>query len=1136
MNRSGRILVALAFACTATFSSLAFGQPESLTAYDAGSKAEVSIDVQGASNQPQTVDALLAGREEALSVSPEAYAKMREYRRSVGTPNGAPRDPSGDIYNTDLAIDEAFDAPGDGPVSVHAAFNNLTFGAPNPEQNGQFLDLGGLEGILDGQIHDVTDVATDLGNGVFRLNITYQLRLPSPFPSNELFPGGLTVGNGGLTDGFIFFGDVEPLDNLAGQTVLSYTIDLFDRMDNNVGAFDAFGTLADNNAPWDGEASVLLPGVAGDDVSRIEIEMIIATLDQVDPTGACCLIGLDCVDGVTALQCAGGGGVYQGDASTCATSDCTLVPGACCDTRDGTCVDGVDVATCAPTVRDAFFARFLSANAVCADFDPPCAATAFTLACDVNDIVEGETCSTADEFNSGCFSDLDPVNGAFNGPVLTSGDTVCGISGTNFDPSSGTTFNDLDHYEFNLVDIETQVIFSFEAEFDALIGIVNTAGSVGCPPAGGTGALAPFFPGTGTLVTAGNQATIQACLPAGTWYFIVGTDLNSAPQPCTADLTYRLTYDAFTPCITIECPVGSNGLTPNAIGNGPDGITFATSDRAIGFSVAESFTPAAASMVTEVTWWGAYFDTGFAVCPDGAMGTPMDDDWEITYYINDDLNNLPGNLLAGPFSVTATETPTGRIIGGDAEVEFTATHPPVAVTAGNCHWVEISNNTTGCFFAMSTAPPGDGLSAQRNLPADFVVGDASNFDLGVCWNIGLQAISCPDSIDFQGACCLPFGPCQVLTLSNCLGQDGIFAGVDTVCGVDTDCTGACCVPDTMAGTASCQILTYQQCVTVSTNGNNIFEFLGLGTDCADSPCATGNCCFADGSCQDFANSFVVTHRPNCQPQLISDEPGNIFDRLNTFTAPPFLAVGGFTEGGACTIGFGDPVCPQPSVFNALDVGCNGSATLNNAGLGVAGNSSNGTIDQPDMSCFGGGPAAEGNGAFWLTFEASNLQTLVSTCSTTAVNDTVLSVYTSTGLNPANDIFNNGEAFEVACNEDAVPNCNGDGGNFNAEVCLDTVPGQRYWVQVASFDVASQGEITTTITCADDVCDAAAPCATCTSDVDGDNDRDGADIQAFANELISPTPNLCADTDGSGTIDLGDIANFVSEVLAGGTCP
>ena len=437
---------------------------------------------------------------------------------------------------------------------------------------------------------------------------------------------------------------------------------------------------------------------------------------------------------------------------------------------------------------------------------------------------------------------------------------------------------------------------------------------------------------------------------------------------------------------------------------------------------------------------------------------------------------------------------------------------------------------------MSTAPPGDGLSAQRNFPADFQIGDASNFDLGVCWNIGRQAISCADSIDFSGACCLPNGPCQVLTLSSCFGQDGIFAGVDTTCG-DTDCMGACCVPDldmgVPTGTATCQIVTYQNCVTAA---GSIFAFLGVGTDCADSPCAAGSCCFADGSCQDFANAFQVVNRPSCQPQLISDEPGNTFDRLNTFTLPPLTNVGAFTEGGACTSGFADPVCPQPSVFNALDVGCNGSVTLNNAGLGAAGNSSNGTIDQPDMSCFGGGPAAEGNGAFWLTFEASNLQTLVSTCSTTAVNDTVLSVYTSTGLNPANDIFNNGEAFEVACNEDAVPNCNGDGGNFNAEVCLDTVPGQRYWVQVASFDVASQGEITTTITCADDVCDAPAPCATCTSDVDGDNDRDGADIQAFANELISPTPNLCADTDGSGTIDLGDIANFVSEVLAGGTCP
>ncbi len=802
--------------------------------------------------------------------------------------------------------------------------------------------------------------------------------------------------------------------------------------------------------------------------------------------------------------------------------------GSCCDTRTGMCTNVLTFDECVADARDLFFNNFL-AGSTCETNPIPCDVSAVEFACDVNDILEGETvCTDNDEYNSGCFSDVDPVNGAFGAPSLAFGDTICGTTGLVLSADGMDLFADNDWYKLVVTEPESQVTLSIESEVEVLFGIIDTGGVDTCP-------MTFPFVGGGQTNSNGETTIISECLTVGTWYVIVqptGADPN--PGLCVGDFSYRLSADAVSPCINVECPAGSTGQAPNGIGNGADGITFATSDEAIGFAVAENFSPTADAMLEEITWYGAYFEPGFNICSDGPTGTPADDDWTITYFLNDDLNDIPGIVAGGPFSVTATETPTGRVIGGDAEVAFTAMHPPVDVTGGNCFWVEIVNNTTGCFFALSTAPAGDLVSAQRDVELDYANEDESNYDVAICWDTPVAADGCASATDFEGACCLPFGACEVRTLSLCLGGDGIFAGAGTDCG-DTDCMGACCVPDTMAGTATCQILTYQQCVTVSTNGNNIYEFLGVGTTCADSPCATGNCCLTDGSCADFANNFIVTHRPNCAPQLLSDEPGNIFDRLNTFTAPPFNQVGGFTEGGACTVGFGDPVCPQPSVFNALDVGCNGSVTLNNTGLGEADNANNGSIDQPDISCIGGGPA-EGNGAYWLTFEATNAQTLVSTCATTAVNDTVLAVYTSTGFSPENDIFNNGADFEIACNEDADDPCGGDVNNFNAEVCFDTVPGQRYWVQVASFDVASQGEITTTITCADDVCDAAAPCATCTSDVDGDNDRDGADIQAFANELISPTPNLCADTDGSGTIDLGDIANFVSEVLAGGTCP
>jgi|GEM_PF-6204212 len=807
--------------------------------------------------------------------------------------------------------------------------------------------------------------------------------------------------------------------------------------------------------------------------------------------------------------------------------------GACCDTRTGMCTEVLTIDDCVVDARDLFFNNFFP-GATCETLPVPCDMSAFVQACDMMDTLEGETvCTEADEYNSGCFSDLDPVNGAFNAPPLPIGGTVCGTTGLVLTADGMAFAADNDWYKLEITDLEAQVSLTIQSEVEVLFGIIDTGGVDTCP------ATFPFV-GGGLTSPAGATTVVSECLTQGTWYVIVqptGGDANLGL--CAGDFTYRLTTTTVPSCIVVSCPAGSSGQISDLQGQGGAGTLGVISDLNRGNAVAENFSPQGNATLESITVFGAFFEGAFLPCSDGATGTPGDDDYTVTYFLSNPVTDLPGVEIAS-FSVTATETPTGRNLAGLPEVEVTAAHPPVDVSSQNCFWVEFTNNTTGCAFLILTAPPGDAISIDRDPGTEFDAADTADHDMAICLDTNIAIDGCTSAIEFTGACCLPFGPCQETSFTNCANQNGIFAGPATVCGVDTDCTGACCVPDLdmglQTGTATCQILTYQNCMTVA--GGNFFAFLGVGTDCADSPCATGSCCLRDGGCRDFASFGIITHRPNCAPQYISNEPGNFFDR--SLLSTPFNLtngeIGGFTEGGACSGLFPDTACPQPSVFNAFDVGCNDSVTYNNAGLGAAGNANNGLIDQPDHTCFGGA-SAEGNGAYWLTFTASNLQTEVSACATTAVNDTVLSVYTSTSFNPAGDIGGpNGADFEVACNDDAADPCNGDDGNFNAEVCIDTVPGQQYWVQVSSFTTADQGEITITVTCADDACTAAPTCATCTSDIDGDNDRDGADIQAFANELISPTPNLCADTDNSGTIDLGDIANFVSEVLAGGTCP
>jgi hypothetical protein len=59
-------------------------------------------------------------------------------------------------------------------------------------------------------------------------------------------------------------------------------------------------------------------------------------LENGAPQGACCLTGNQCLETFEST-CDLGGGIYQGDGTTCATADCSEPTGACC--IDGACTD-----------------------------------------------------------------------------------------------------------------------------------------------------------------------------------------------------------------------------------------------------------------------------------------------------------------------------------------------------------------------------------------------------------------------------------------------------------------------------------------------------------------------------------------------------------------------------------------------------------------------------------------------------------------------------------------------------------------------------------------------------------------------------------------------------------------------------
>src|SRR6185503_6957562 len=81
------------------------------------------------------------------------------------------------------------------------------------------------------------------------------------------------------------------------------------------------------------------------------------------------------------------------------------------------------------------------------------------------------------------------------------------------------------------------------------------------------------------------------------------------------------------------------------------------------------------------------------------------DTFRIRYF--NDLNGLPGGAAIATFSQqagTLVLTPpfsTGLLIDPNGpnpapEYEFHATHANVPVIGGNCYWIEISNQLTGC--------------------------------------------------------------------------------------------------------------------------------------------------------------------------------------------------------------------------------------------------------------------------------------------------------------------------------------------------------------------------------------------------------------------------------------------------------
>lgn len=169
----------------------------------------------------------------------------------------------------------------------------------------------------------------------------------------------------------------------------------------------------------------------------------------------------------------------------------------------------------------------------------------------------------------------------------------------------------------------------------------------------------------------------------------------------------------------------------------------------------------------------------------------------------------------------------------------------------NGGWARFSSLTTGCrptgdiitrttWTSVLGCEPGAGACCLPDGTCELMTVQDCQAKGGVYRGDGVDCASA-NCTQPSGACCFSNGFCVPLTQSNCAGAGGTWVGAGTSCGANNSCpTGACCLP-----IGSCvDGLTQQQCLA---QGGT---FRGVGTSCATQSCPqpNGACCIDNGFC------------------------------------------------------------------------------------------------------------------------------------------------------------------------------------------------------------------------------------------------------------------------------------------------
>ncbi len=231
---------------------------------------------------------------------------------------------------------------------------------------------------------------------------------------------------------------------------------------------------------------------------------------------------------------------------------------------------------------------------------------------------------------------------------------------------------------------------------------------------------------------------------------------------------------------------------------------------------------------------------------------------------------------------------------------------------------------------------------------------------------------------------------------------------------------------------------------------------------ASPGCSDADCCRTVCACDPFCCSTQwdgycasTGYVPGCGAQLLCDLPAAaccVNGACQTLNSGDCEAAGGVYMGTGTTCA--STVCQAPpandNCDNAITLNCGQSVTVDNT---FATTQFEETVSP--LSCHFGGPAPM-VGSVWYVINGTGDTVEISTCNSTGSQDTLIVVYSDGG--PFADCSVVG--LEVACSEDA--GCGPTG--LLSRVCIDTEVGVAYLVGVGSFDDASRGEITVSVTC------------------------------------------------------------------------